>query len=184
MNRVFSCVRGTSVALASALVVVVGFTAHAASNSPVNTTPEGAALDGYDTVAYFNGGSAQKGDAAYSTEWDGATWYFASAENRDAFASDPDVYAPQHGGWCSYAASEAYVAEVDVVDGWAIIDNKLYLNWDKDTKDAFVEEQSDRIASAHAKWPGLREGVAEGSAEISRHADYPDYNPYGIVHPQ
>ncbi|MEM7123221.1 MAG: YHS domain-containing (seleno)protein [Pseudomonadota bacterium] len=184
MLGVLNWARGTTTALAAAAVIAFAATAQAGSNQHINTTPEGVAIDGYDTVAYFTTGAATKGDAAYTAEWEGATWHFASAENRDTFTADPAAYAPQHGGWCSYAASDDYIAEVDVIDGWSIQDGKLYLNWDVDTKDAFVEEADDRIASAHENWPGLKTGLSEGAAEISRHADYPDYNPHGIAHPQ
>ena len=184
MLGVLNWARGSAAALTAATVIAFTVTAHAETNQYVNTTPDGVAIDGYDTVAYFTSGNATKGDAAYSAEWEGATWHFASAENRDTFTADPEAYAPQHGGWCSYAASEDYIAEVDVIDGWSIQDGKLYLNWDVDTKVAFIEEADDRIGNAYENWPGLKEDLAEGGADISRHADYPDYNPHGIVHPQ
>jgi hypothetical protein len=32
--------------------------------------------------------------------------------NRHAFAAEPDKSAPQHGGYCSYAMSRDYIADV------------------------------------------------------------------------
>ncbi len=70
----------------------------------VGTTPGIAnqkfdtAIEGYDTVAYHTEGRAMKGKAEFSYEWNDANWHFASAENRDLFASDPERYAPQFGG--------------------------------------------------------------------------------------
>jgi YHS domain-containing protein len=59
----------------------------------------GVAIWGYDTVAYHIDGRAVKGKKKFSYEWNDATWRFASAENRDLFASDPERYAPQFGGY-------------------------------------------------------------------------------------
>jgi YHS domain-containing protein len=59
----------------------------------------GIAIHGYDTVAYHTENSAVKGKSEFSYEWNDAEWHFASAENRDLFAADPDRYAPQYGGY-------------------------------------------------------------------------------------
>lgn len=67
--------------------------------TPVNTTVFGIAIKGYDTVAYHTQNRAVKGSLQYSTNWNDATWYFASAQNRDLFAADPERYAPQYGGY-------------------------------------------------------------------------------------
>lgn len=69
------------------------------SSKPVNTGWFGVAIKGYDTVAYHTEGRAIKGMSEYSHEWNDARWYFASAQNRDLFAADPERYAPQYGGY-------------------------------------------------------------------------------------
>ncbi len=65
----------------------------------VNKDSFGVAIKGYDTVAYFTEGRAVKGKSEFSHSWNEATWHFASADNRDLFAADPDRYAPQYGGY-------------------------------------------------------------------------------------
>ena len=50
---------------------------------------DGVAINGYDPVAYFTEGAPVKGSEQITHDWNGATWQFASAENRDAFAADP-----------------------------------------------------------------------------------------------
>ena len=142
-------------------------TAHA--DQVVNALPDGVAVDGFDVVAYFDGAPA-KGDATHSVEHKGKTWLFSSAENASAFSANPAAYEPQHNDWCSYAVSEGYGAEVDFVDGWAVLDGKLYLNWDAETRDAFVDEQSARISQAEANWPQLHAGLQDGSADMYTHA--------------
>jgi YHS domain-containing protein len=58
----------------------------------------GVAIEGTDPVAYFDEGKPVAGSSDFEHEWMGATWRFASAENRDRFAADPEKYAPQYGG--------------------------------------------------------------------------------------
>jgi YHS domain-containing protein len=71
-----------------------------------------------------------KGSAQFSYEWQGATWLFSSAENRDRFNAEPDRYAPQYGGFCAYAVSKGRTASIDP-EAWKIVDGKLYLNYSK-----------------------------------------------------
>ena len=64
----------------------------------VNKSKAGVAIRGYDTVAFHTEKRAVKGKKDFSFQWNDATWYFKSAENRDLFAADPLPYAPQFGG--------------------------------------------------------------------------------------
>jgi len=70
----------------------------------------GAAIRGYDPVAYFNEDGPVKGSPENSFSYQGATWQFTSAENRDTFAADPEKYAPAYGGYCAWAVSQGYTA--------------------------------------------------------------------------
>jgi YHS domain-containing protein len=67
--------------------------------SAVNRGSDGIALKGYDTVAYFTMGKPVKGDEEYAYEWSGAKWLFSNKEHLDLFASAPEKYAPQFGGY-------------------------------------------------------------------------------------
>ena len=53
----------------------------------------GAAIRGYDPVAYFTEQKPVKGSEQFRYSWMGATWLFASAANRDQFAANPAQYA-------------------------------------------------------------------------------------------
>ena len=157
------------VMLASAL-----FTHWAHADSSVNVTPDGVAIGGYDTVAYFTQGEAVQGDPTLSHAWNGATWHFASAENRDLFAGDPEAYAPQFGGWCAYALSVgAYAAEVDPATAWSVVDDKLYLNWDERVKGQWTSDMRSRITRGADNWKTVQAQVADGSAAFSRKPDSP-----------
>ena len=72
------------------------------------------AIRGTDPVAYFTEGRPVEGSRRFAYEWRGATWHFTSAKNRDAFAADPERYAPQYGGYCAWAVSQGYTASGSV----------------------------------------------------------------------
>jgi len=81
------------------LSVLILFSSTVMAFDEVNTTFFGVAIKGYDTVAYHTEKRAVKGQSRFSYRWNDAKWYFASAENRDLFAADPERYAPQYGGY-------------------------------------------------------------------------------------
>jgi YHS domain-containing protein len=120
----------------------------------------GTAIEGYDPVAYFNEGQPVEGNSDYAHEWMGASWYFASAENRDLFAADPEKYAPQYGGYCAWAVSQGYTAEIDP-DAWAVVDDKLYLNYSLDVQKQWQEDVPGNITKADANWPGIRDKLTD-----------------------
>ncbi len=64
-----------------------------------NTDSFGVAIQGYDTVAYHTEGRPVKGKSDIFYSWNDATWQFATTQNRDRFAMDPERYAPQYGGY-------------------------------------------------------------------------------------
>ena len=118
---------------------------------------DGAAIRGYDPVAYFTLGEPTKGDPSFSHEYEGATWHFTSAEHRDLFAADPAAYAPQYGGYCAWAASRNYVASTDP-EAWDIVDDKLYLNFSKLVHARWSLGKRKNIEKGDANWPGLLAG--------------------------
>src|ERR1044071_1281653 len=73
----------------------------------------GIAINGYDPVAYFTENAAIQGSSDYSYEWNGNTWQFKNAANRDMFKSDPGKYSPQFGGYCAYGVSENHKAPTE-----------------------------------------------------------------------
>jgi YHS domain-containing protein len=79
--------------------LIVTLTTQASAFDDINTNSFGVAIKGYDPVAYFTDGKAVKGKSEFSYTWNEAKWYFATAANRDLFASDSERYAPQYGGY-------------------------------------------------------------------------------------
>jgi hypothetical protein len=139
--------------LASLILILAPAASGADLVEPVNAT-RGVAIGGYDPVAYFEQSKAVKGSDRFTHSWMGATWRFASAGHRDRFAAAPEMYAPQYGGYCSYAVSENYTAGIDP-EAWKIVDGKLYLNYSKSVRKGWERDQARRIAAADRNWPGL-----------------------------
>jgi YHS domain-containing protein len=117
----------------------------------INTGADGLALKGFDTVAYFAAENAVKGDAKYEYVWNGAKWLFSSEENMKMFQANPEAYAPQFGGYCSYAVSEGYTADTDP-EAWKVVDGKLYLNYNHKVREMWEQNQTERIQKAKANW--------------------------------
>ena len=123
-----------------------------ADKPAVNVTRGDLAIKGYDVVAYAAVGHAAPGRPEFEYRWNGAVWRFASAAHREEFATSPERYAPQFGGYCAYAVSRGYTADVDP-DAWTIVDGKLYLNYSKRVQRLWEQDISGNIAKAAANWP-------------------------------
>ncbi|SEN47111.1 YHS domain-containing (seleno)protein [Palleronia pelagia] len=126
----------------------------AAQAAPQVYAEDGIAIDGTDAVAYFTEGRPVPGDPSITHDWGGATWRFASAANRDAFAADPEAYAPQYGGFCAWAVSEGYTAST-TPEAWRIVDGKLYLNYSRRIQRRWNRDIPTHISRGDANWPGL-----------------------------
>jgi YHS domain-containing protein len=120
----------------------------------VNVDSNGLALQGYDPVAYFHGGKPQKGLSQYSAAHEGATYYFASAENRAAFEMEPAKYVPQFGGYCAYGVSVGGLFPVDVNTG-TLVGGRLMLNKNAEVAAMFAKDPEGYVAKADKQWPEL-----------------------------
>jgi hypothetical protein len=115
---------------------------------------KGVAVGGYDPVAYFTEGKPIQGKPEITLEHQGATWRFASVANKEAFAANAVKYAPQYGGYCAYAAAMGYTAKGDPT-AWSIVGDKLYLNYNAETKATWEKDIAGYISKADANWPAV-----------------------------
>lgn len=113
------------------------------------------AVSGYDTVAYFTQGKPVKGKSSITHSYMGATWQFSSQKNKDLFAANPGQYAPEYGGYCSWAVSQGYTASADP-KRWKIVDGKLYLNYDAAVQKRWEKNIPGFIRDANQNWPTIR----------------------------
>lgn len=84
-------------------VALSAICAVAAQAGPQFVDENGVANFGYDVVAYHTSFTPTLGSAAFMVEYNGAPFWFASAEHRDLFAADPERYAPAYDGHCAQA---------------------------------------------------------------------------------
>lgn len=128
----------------------------------------GFAVSGYDVVAYRSLDQAPVGSdqpeavpgrADITAEWNGATFAFATAENRDTFLSNPEFYAPAYDGHCAYGVSKG-----GKVPGnphlWRIVDDKLFLNITKNVVGFWEEDIPGNIDLAENNWVSIEPNAA------------------------
>ena len=116
---------------------------------------DGVAISGADPVAYFTEEAYVPGSADYTYDWNGATWQFASEENRDLFAANPEQYAPEYGGFCAWAVAAKESLVPTDPNAWSVVDGKLYLNANQRVQSTWEEDIAGFIAKANNIWPGL-----------------------------
>jgi YHS domain-containing protein len=160
MARTFTPIRLSVAAFALVVLVVAGAYAGGAQaflgsdDKTAYFADDGVAIRGYDPVAYFEAGQPVAGSAAHSLDWQGVTWHFASAANKQAFQANPKTYAPKYGGYCAYAVAKDKLVSIDP-DAWRIVDGALYLNYSKSVQETWEQDIPGYIERAEANWPDL-----------------------------
>ncbi|GMG86187.1 YHS domain-containing (seleno)protein [Biformimicrobium ophioploci] len=112
------------------------------------------ALKGADVVAYYSlkpGEKSVKGSSKITYDWADVTWRFASEENRDLFAADPEKFVPAYGGHCAYAMSRGFEAPPRP-DSWKIVDDRLYLNNNDKSLEIWERDMVGNIEEADQNW--------------------------------
>ena len=148
-RRALGLLSSAPLALASPLVLRPAF-----AMTPEIYAEAGIAIDGSDVVAYWAGAGPVAGRADLTHDWKGATWRFATPEARDAFAAEPDRYAPAYGGHCAWAAAQGYVAPT-TPEAWTLHDDRLFLNFGIGVQRRWRRDIAANIARGDANWPGL-----------------------------
>lgn len=164
MSPFFKAIRSAllSVGLAFAIIPASVQVANAVAE---NNIVDGYAVHGYDVVAYFTESKPVIGDDRYIAKYDGATYRFASAANRDKFAGDPGKYAPKYGGYCAFGLAMGRKFDGDP-NAWKIVDGELYLNLNKDIQARWVKDIPGFIKGSENNWPIVR-SVADATLESS-----------------
>ncbi len=122
----------------------------------VSKTSDGTAIRGYDAVAYRTIETAAMGKPEYEFVWKGAKWLFVSQENRSRFAANPELYAPEYGGYCAWSISKGNVMEADP-KVWKIVDGKLYLIQNEQVKEVWEKSQPDLIEKSNENWQKIKD---------------------------
>jgi len=109
----------------------------------------GVAVQGYDVVNYHVNNDAIKGKPEYQVVWHNVKWNFANEDNKQFFLQTPEKYAPQYGGYCSFAVSKGVTANSDA-QVWLVKNSKLYLFMDGDVKAQWLQEEG--VIASDRNW--------------------------------
>lgn len=91
-----------------------------------NLAANGLALEGYCPVAYVAVNKPLRGKKEYASTYNGATYYFVSADAQAEFDRNPDKYVPAYGGWCAYGMAVEQKFPVDPTN-FKIVDGRVML---------------------------------------------------------
>jgi len=145
-------------------------TAAFAGEQYVNAT--GFANSGYDVVAYFDMDqvpvgeeqpAAVPGSTDFISRYNGATFAFASAENKARFDANPARFAPQYDGHCAYGVSKGGKVPANP-NLWRIVDDKLYLNITPVVVGFWEEDIGGNLRLSEANWADIEGEPASGRA--------------------
>jgi YHS domain-containing protein len=128
------------------------------SASTTANLKDGIILKGYDPLTYFKGAKPAKGKAEIKTDFDGATYLFASEANKAEFLKEPKKYAPAYEGWCATAVAGGYKYDIDP-ENYKVTDGRLFLfykGWKGDAKKDWVKAEPESIKKADTQWPTVR----------------------------
>jgi YHS domain-containing protein len=142
--------------LMSSMILISSANAADEYNVSKGTTVDGqgVAFRGNDVYAYVNGLGIIPGEAQYTHVEDNVAYYFKSKEALEKFASAPDKYIPQYGGFCAFGV--ALGKKLDGSPRYAdIVDGKLYLFLNAAVMDMYVKDKESVLAKAKSSWPSI-----------------------------
>jgi YHS domain-containing protein len=121
-------------------------------------------LRGYDVVAMFTmPDKTLKGDAKFESKFQGAKYWFVSAENKALFDANPEKYTPLYGGFCAVAVTEGNLRPVQV---WTheITNGFLVVNHNAKAKGIWDRKSGKKLKKANENWPTV--GIKEAKYDI------------------
>jgi hypothetical protein len=120
----------------------------------------GLAINGFDPVGYFTDAQPMLGRPELEYPFAGAVWRFRNEGNRAAFAGKPEIYMPRFGGYDPMAIARGLAAPGHPMV-WLIVDKRLYLFRNMETRDLFIGDQRQAIEAAEAKWPSVQASLVQ-----------------------
>jgi len=142
-----------SVAVAASLIISsMSF----AADINVNTTVNDVAIHGYDAVSYFTQSKAVKGSQQYTATYKSAIYQFSSENNRNKFRMDPEMFAPQFGGFCAMGVALNKKLDSDPT-AWKVVDGKLYLNLNHAVQKKWLSDVPTHLETANRVWSGIQD---------------------------
>lgn len=136
------------------VLTIALITLNACSNEPdlpLTATITDIAINGYDPVSYFNDRKPSRGIEEFEYKWNNTKYRFSCEENLERFKSNPAKYTPQYEGYCAFAMSRGDYARIDP-EAYAIVDEKLYLTYNRDIRNAWLQDKENYINKADRIW--------------------------------
>ena len=140
------------------LLLVVSFSAFGQGKSLQNLDKNSVAIQGYDPVAFFTQNRPVKGLPEFESQYHGARYLFASADDKAMFDANPAKYEPQFGGFCAFGVSKGKTVPVKI-EAFQIVNGRLLMQYDLDIKNEFNKDTQGNLQKADQNWPGI---VAKG----------------------
>ena len=113
------------------------------------------AASGYDVVSYHTLKRPVRGSGHFASTHKGATYLFASLENKETFEKSPEKYVPAYNGYCAFgvALGKKFAADPEV---YRVVDGVLYLNLDATIQDRWLEDVPGMIENGDKNWKKIR----------------------------
>lgn len=146
-------------------ILILTVTLAMTTNGQVFTNDENVANQGYDVVNYFTKNTAERGTKNFSINHEGATYFFVSQQNLDAFKQNPSNYLPQFDGYCSFAVAKMKKKVPVNPETFRVDDGKLYLFFNDyyegspfNTIIPWLQNEAEMEKMARDNWNELRGG--------------------------
>lgn len=110
----------------------------------------GIALSGFDPIGYHLNGRPTAGRPEFEILYRGSVWRFASAANRDAFLSAPDIYTPAFEGFDPTGVADGNAVETSPTE-FAIVGGRLFLFRSAKNRQQFLKNEG-LLDQAIAHW--------------------------------
>ncbi len=122
---------------------------------------KGVALNSYDALSYFTPApDPMLGVKELSFDYKGSKFYFITPTHLHAFESNPEKYAPQYDGYDAYGVSQGRKVGAHP-RVFAIIDGKLYMFSDLESRKNFKKDVPGNVARASEQWSQVSKLVAQ-----------------------
>lgn len=121
----------------------------------VNVNKDGVILRGYDVISFHNK-KPVKGSSEFSSEYEGAIYYFASAENKSKFEADKAKYAPLYNGFCAVAVALNKLSPIQL-QTYGFINGKLIFQHNMNALKLWKKNAAKNAKKAEKNWAEVNE---------------------------
>jgi YHS domain-containing protein len=127
-----------------------------------NLDANGCGFQGYDPVAAFTmPDQTIKGKPEFVSAFEGAKYWFSTAENKATFDANPAKYAPLYGGFCAIAVAEGNLRPTQAWTHRITPDGHLTLNHNAKALKIWEGRLKHNYKEAQKNWPTVSQKPAQ-----------------------